>query len=295
MKKIFAVIILIATCVSGAIAQDYVVEKTEKNMVLPDGIISDVLFFKKWGDAGKYESSTRPKNMKTMVGVKAKNESELGYLRKTYKSDEDDAIAALCAIHKETGSKYSIAWKSYDNRITRYMFTYKSGNLIIDRMDFFDETNKTYLDYVAKENAKQEKMNKVVEDVTKTIMSPVADAAVAELEAEKNRSIQQSNNNSVASSNTTSTSSNTTSLVDHEKNRNHLAREFINISNEIMGEKATNSNKGTGSALAARTSPSNNKGAKPVTDAELQAYESYLQNGYSVRQAAERVFNEFRL
>lgn len=64
-------------------------------------------------------------------------ESELGFFRKAYKKNETAFVYALCAMHEKTGSKYSVAWVKYDNKIKRCVFTYKGKKLIFDWADFF--------------------------------------------------------------------------------------------------------------------------------------------------------------
>ena len=149
MKRRFLILALLV-CAASAFAEnaeDYFAERIEKGMVLPDGEVADVLFFKKWGDANYYIGQAQPKDMKT-TDVKAKTEAELGYLRKTYKTSENGSVSALCAIHEETDSKYSVAFVDHGGRVTRCVFTYKKGGkLIYDRMDFFDESNSDYLNW----------------------------------------------------------------------------------------------------------------------------------------------------
>lgn len=170
MRRRFLILALLV-CVAGAFAEDYFEERTAKGMVLPDGEVADVLFFKKWGDANYYIGQMQPKDMKVMIGVKAKTEAEVGYLRKNYKASENESVAALCAIHEETGSVYSVAFVDHGERVTRCVFTYKKGGkLIYDRMDFFDESNGSYADYVARENAKREKILETTRNVTSAVM-----------------------------------------------------------------------------------------------------------------------------
>lgn len=170
MRRRFLILTLLV-CSAFAFADDYFEERTAKGMVLPDGDVADVLFFKKWGDANYYIGQMQPKDMKVMIGVKAKTEAEVGYLRKNYKASENESVAALCAIHEETGSVYSVAFVDHGERVTRCVFTYKKGGkLIYDRMDFFDETNGSYADYVARENAKREKITNAISDVITAII-----------------------------------------------------------------------------------------------------------------------------
>lgn len=138
MKKFLVVVLLSVSCIFGMLAQEYAIQHVEKHMILPDGVAASVAFFKKWEDAGKYIKESQPKDKGAMYNVKAKIESEPGYFRKTYNEYENEWVQALCSIHKETGSKYSVAWVKYDDdTVTRCVFTYKGKKLIFDRMDFF--------------------------------------------------------------------------------------------------------------------------------------------------------------
>lgn len=154
MKKIMCTVLLIATFVVSSFAQDYVVEHEEKDMTLPDGAVATVLFFKKWNDAGKYLQTFDLTDFHVMIGVNAKTEKDLGYLRKSYKENENDSVAALCEIHKEFGAKYSICWLNFGDRVTRCVFTYSGKKLAYDRMDFFKDSNELYKQYIAEKTSK---------------------------------------------------------------------------------------------------------------------------------------------
>lgn len=182
MKKILGVLVLLAACVCGLSAQSLNADAYGVDMVMPDGVPATIAFYKKWGTANEDIKTVQPKDKKAMIGTtlaKAKTESDIGYFRKTYKETDSEDIADICSAMKSCGAKYGVAWVDYGNRVTRCVFTYKSGKLTYDRMDFFDETNEAYADFVAKENAKQEKLNKVVGDLTKALLSPVSNAVSA--------------------------------------------------------------------------------------------------------------------
>ena len=157
MKKIFSVMMLLATCVFGLAAQTPNADAYGVDMIMPDGVTATIAFYKKWGSAKEDINAVQPKDKKPMVGTtvaKAKTESGIGYFRKTYKADESEDIADICEAMKSCGAMYGVAWVDYGNRVTRCVFTYKGGKLTYDRMDFFDETNEAYADFVAKEKAK---------------------------------------------------------------------------------------------------------------------------------------------
>lgn len=182
MKKIVLLVALLATCVFSLSAQSLNADAVGVDMVMPDGVTATIAFYKKWGPANEDIKAIQPKNMKAMIGtsvVKAETESDIGYLRKTYKATDSEAVADICESMKYCGATYGVAWVDYGNRVTRCVFTYKGGKLTYDRMDFFDETNQTYMEYVKKENAKKEKLLNTVGDLTKNFLSPIADAAVA--------------------------------------------------------------------------------------------------------------------
>lgn len=182
MKKILGVLVLLAACVCGLSAQSLNADAYGVDMVMPDGVPATIAFYKKWGPANEDIKTVQPKDKKAMIGTtltKAKTESDIGYFRKTYKETDSEDIADICTAMKSCGAKYGVAWVDYGNRVTRCVFTYKGGKLTYDRMDFFDETNEAYADFVAKENAKQEKLNKVVGDLTKALLSPVSNAVSA--------------------------------------------------------------------------------------------------------------------
>ena len=170
MKKIFGMLVLIAACVCGLSAQSLNADAYGVDMVMPDGVTATIAFYKKWGTADVDIKAAQPKDKKPMVGTsvtKAKTESDIGYFRKTYKETDSADIARICEEMKKCGAKYGVAWVDYGNRVTRCMFTYKSGKLTFDRMDFFDETNGDYAEFVANENAKQEKLNRVMDEIKK--------------------------------------------------------------------------------------------------------------------------------
>ena len=182
MKKILCVCFVLATFVLGAFSQSLNADGIVSDMVMPDGNTATIALYKKWGPANTDIQAVQPKDKKAMIGTtvtKAKTESEIGYFRKTYKENETEDIAALCEAMKSCGATYGVAWLDFGSRVTRCVFTYKSGKLTYDRMDFFDESNGDYADFVAKENAKKERAEKVVGDLTKALLSPVSNAVSA--------------------------------------------------------------------------------------------------------------------
>lgn len=182
MKKILCVCVVFVAFLSAAFSQSLNADGIASDMVMPDGHVATIALYKKWGPANTDIQAVQPKDKKAMIGTtvtKAKTESEIGYFRKTYKEDETEEIAALCDAMKSCGAKYGVAWLDFGSRVTRCVFTYKSGKLTYDRMDFFDETNGDYADFVAKENAKKERAEKIVGDLTKALLSPVSNAVSA--------------------------------------------------------------------------------------------------------------------
>lgn len=182
MKKILCVCFVLATFVLGAFSQSLNADGIVSDMVMPDGNTATIALYKKWGPANTDIQAVQPKDKKAMIGTtvtKAKTESEIGYFRKTYKENETEDIAALCEAMKSCGATYGVAWLDFGSRVTRCVFTYKGGKLTYDRMDFFDESNGDYADFVAKENAKKERAEKIVGDLTKALLSPVSNAVSA--------------------------------------------------------------------------------------------------------------------
>ena len=182
MKKILCVCFVLATFVLGAFSQSLNADGIVSDMVMPDGNTATIALYKKWGPSNTDIQAVQPKDKKAMIGTtvtKAKTESEIGYFRKTYKENETEDIAALCEAMKSCGANYGVAWLDFGSRVTRCVFTYKGGKLTYDRMDFFDESNGDYADFVAKENAKKERAEKIVGDLTKALLSPVSNAVSA--------------------------------------------------------------------------------------------------------------------
>lgn len=181
MKKILCVCVVFVAFLSTVFSQSLNADGIVSDMVMPDGNVATIALYKKWGPANTDIQAVQPKDKKAMIGTtvtKAKTESEIGYFRKTYKETETEEIAALCDAMKSCGAMYGVAWLDFGSRVTRCVFTYKSGKLTYDRMDFFDESNGAYADFVAKENAKKERAEKIVGDLTTAILRPIADGAV---------------------------------------------------------------------------------------------------------------------
>lgn len=185
MKKRLGIILLVVMCALETFAQGIVSDYEETEMTLPDGAVTAVKFFKNWSDANKYLQMFDISDFHTMVGITAKTEKECGYFRKTYKENENDSVAAICAIHKKSGTKYSVAWLDFgDDFQTRCVFTYKGGKLIYDRMDFFKESNELYKQYIAEKKEKEEKMIKITRDITKAVLKPFVETAIASVTTE---------------------------------------------------------------------------------------------------------------
>ncbi|MCR5613776.1 hypothetical protein [Treponema sp.] len=182
MKKIITILLISISTICSIFAQALNADAIASDMVLPDGATATIALYKKWGPANKDIQTIQPKDKKPMVGTTmtiAKTESDIGYFRKTYNGNETEDIAALCEVMKYCGAMYGVTWLDYGNRVTRCVFTYKGGKLTYDRMDFFDETNGDYADFVAKENAKRAKRNKIAGDLTKIFLKPISNISEA--------------------------------------------------------------------------------------------------------------------
>ncbi len=294
MKKILCLCIVLASFVLGAFSQALNYDGIVSDMVMPDGNVATIALYKKWGPANTDIQAVQPKDKKAMIGTtvtKAKTESEIGYFRKTYKEDETEEIAALCDAMKSCGAMYGVAWLDYGSRVTRCVFTYKSGKLTYDRMDFFDETNGAYADFVAKENAKKERAEKVVTDITKSIMGSVSNAAVANIKAEQENQKKQAELAKKQQTQTTTTNKTETTVTvsqnpnaDHNRNKADLKRFFEDKRNALVSHAGN----ATVASMIRRVCDSG------INPAELERYEFLIDHNYSKKNAADVVFDEFR-
>lgn len=173
MKKLIALAMLVCMCGATLFAQKYTIVRTEKNVTLPDGNVGDLSFFKKHSDLSNYAKHTRPQDKKTIswtTAITVKDEKELGDFHKTYKENENEVVRKICEIHKETDSKYSLAWVDLGDIVVRAVFQYQKGKLTYDRLNYFDEQNEIYMAYLAKKNAKEEKIESTVKSVVGTVL-----------------------------------------------------------------------------------------------------------------------------
>lgn len=294
MKKILCVCVVFVAFLSAAFSQSLNADGIVSDMVMPDGHVATIALYKKWGPANTDIQAVQPKDKKAMIGTtvtKAKTESEIGYFRKTYKETETEEIAALCDAMKSCGATYGVAWLDFGSRVTRCVFTYKSGKLTYDRMDFFDETNGDYADFVAKENAKKERAEKVVIDITKTVMGGVSNAAVANIKAEEEKQKKQAELAKKQQAQTTTTKKAETTVIvsqdpnaDHNRNKTDLKRFFEDKRNALVSHAGN----ATVASMIRRVCDSG------INPAELERYEFLLNHNYSKKDAAEVVFDEFR-
>ena len=294
MKKILGVLVLLAAYVCGLSAQSLNADAYGVDMVMPDGVTATIAFYKKWGTANEDIKTVQPKDKKAMIGTtlaKAKTESDIGYFRKTYKETDSEDIADICTAMKSCGAMYGVAWVDYGNRVTRCVFTYKGGKLTYDRMDFFDETNEAYADFVAKENAKKERAEKIVGDITKTVMGGVSNAVVANIKAEEENQKKQAELAKKQQTQTTTTKKTETTVTvsqdpnaDHNRNKADLKRFFEDKRNALVSHAGN----ATVASMIRRVCDSG------INPAELERYEFLLNHNYSKKDAADVVFDEFR-
>ena len=294
MKKILGVLVLLAACVCGLSAQSLNADAYGVDMVMPDGVTATIAFYKKWGTANEDIKAVQPKDKKAMIGTtlaKAKTESDIGYFRKTYKETDSEDIADICNAMKSCGAMYGVAWVDYGNRVTRCVFTYKGVKLTYDRMDFFDETNGAYAEFVAKENAKKERAEKIVGDITKTVMGGVSNAVVANIKAEEENQKKQAELAKKQQTQTTTTKKTETTVTvsqdpnaDHNRNKADLKRFFEDKRNALVSHAGN----ATVASMIRRVCDSG------INPAELERYEFLLNHNYSKKDAADVVFDEFR-
>ena len=148
MKKLLTFILGIFLLSTIIWAQEIKADYVQENMILLDGNIADVYFYKKWGDAGKLANNRAIWAGKKTTDSKAASENDIGYLEVWHKEDENEYIQEMCNIMKANGYVYAVAFVSfentdsrsgYENRIRRYVFTYKNKKLRNSFMDFLGE------------------------------------------------------------------------------------------------------------------------------------------------------------
>ena len=148
MKKIFSVMMLLATCVFGLAAQTLNADAYGVDMIMPDGVTATIAFYKKWGPANEDIKAVQPKDKKPMIGTtmtKAKIESDIGYFRETYKAD--GAIATLNSSRKMNIRPieeifYGLGLGGIEFR--GYRIRYENGGL---DMEYIIDSNGNYRKY----------------------------------------------------------------------------------------------------------------------------------------------------
>ena len=172
MKKILAVIMTIFFCSVAIFAQEYKIERTEKAMILPDGAVADVSFFKKWGDAGKMNKAVDKQiksEGKQTVGKKVETDAYLGYGNIIHKEDENEYVKKICEVMRECGATYGVAYADFGERSRSYVFTYfpkgEKRNSPIPELrnaffDYFYGGHEFYIAYKNNDTVTQDRLNK---------------------------------------------------------------------------------------------------------------------------------------
>ena len=187
MKKLVSLIAcfciltgVFVSCVSTSNV-DYVPDRIEKNVTLPDGAKGDILFSQKWfGELSKYANDKTQWQGKDSVLNTAKTETDLGYGSVWHNKTENTAVETLCNIMEESGFKYGVAYVNYGNRIRRYALTYKKNKLKNSFMDFFDPSHEFYIAYNKKESEKQKKREEKVTEAILSSLTPSSSASINE-------------------------------------------------------------------------------------------------------------------
>ena len=173
MKKILLVALAFFFYVVAVTAQEYNSIRTEKQMILPDGAVADVSFFKKWGDAGKLNKAVRKlitSEGKQIGGERVENDAYLGYGDVIYREDANEYVQRLCTVMRECGATYGIAYADFDKRSRVYMFTYfpkgKLHNSPIaelrnDFTDYFFGSHEFYVAYRNNDTAEQNRLSRL--------------------------------------------------------------------------------------------------------------------------------------
>ena len=147
MKKILCIIVSCLFCVAALSAQkEYVIDHVEEQMILPDGAVADVAFFKKFKDGKNYAKAKKSKIAgKRNISHVAEKDTDLGYNNIYHKENENAYIQKICDVMKENGLTYGIAYVDFDSRTRQYSFEYyKKGH----RLDSdVGELRNTFIDY----------------------------------------------------------------------------------------------------------------------------------------------------
>ncbi len=167
MKRIFTLGILLAVCALGVFAEDYNAVRIEENMILPDGNIGKILFFKEWNDAKKYANDKSQWDGYSVWpgALPAKTEQDYGFCTKWHQADENEDIQKISAIMNEMGAVYGITFIHNEKQIRRGTLTNKGKKIRYAFMDFFDESHPAYI--ASKE--KREDTMKTIDEIGDSI------------------------------------------------------------------------------------------------------------------------------
>ena len=178
MKKILSIFLSGFLCAMAFSAPKYVIDYTEPKMVMPDGAIAEVSFFKKFGDASKFakeKDKEKEISKKRSLACPVEEDTSLGYANiwhqveetgalppfGTYKEhSENKAVKRIYDVMKECGATYGIAYADFDKRIRRYSFEFdKKGRLRNTFVDYFDLDHEFVQAFYENNYAKMEEIN----------------------------------------------------------------------------------------------------------------------------------------
>ena len=173
IAAIFASACIFTSCASTSSTEPEVL-RVEKEMVLPDGAVADIYFFKGWfgSGAGAFEKQLRTRiasEGKEIAGVeKASVDTYLGRGEIIHKANENKHIQKICDVMKECGATYGIASADFETRTREYMLTYYEKGQKLDSdvgelrnyfADYFTEDDPFYKAYRAKDTAAMNKLS----------------------------------------------------------------------------------------------------------------------------------------
>ena len=99
MKKLIGFVFTGLVFLSLGFSQAYKVERVENDLILPDGDVAEVTFFKKWGDASKMikEKDKEVKaSGKKSGGQVVQVDSYMGHGNIMHKADDNEFIKKIC-------------------------------------------------------------------------------------------------------------------------------------------------------------------------------------------------------
>ena len=174
MKKLIGFAFASLVLLSLGFSQAYKVERVENDVILPDGAVAEVTFFKKWGDASKMIKE-RDKEVKATGkkpgGQVVQVDSYMGHGNIMHKADENEFIKKICDIMSECGATYGVAYldstSAFGAKTRQYTFTYfpKGQKLNSDvpelRNSFFDYFEEKHIYYQAYVQNREDIMNKI--------------------------------------------------------------------------------------------------------------------------------------